>query len=539
MTLRFLPLGLALPVLVLAQTPELPKILPQSLSVGDSDRGELLGGVELPEDAIGVRRLTVVRERQSGFGTRHLVELLLRVGRALSELPEHAHVPMRVGNLSLKQGGEMRWSHSHRAGRDADLLPYLLGEENQPLLPDAFVVLDDEGKGRWKNQPVHLDVPRMWRLVRELIADGHAEVQVLYFAEPLTRLLLTEARTKGEPEWLVQRARSLLSEPAHAGRHDDHLHLRLRCSRADRLAGCQDDAAHPPWLAATDAELRLQITEMLGDLGAVLPADRVLAVQKLTWFQPSDPRVPEALVWLAAWDAQSEVRQAAQKALEKSGIPQEVPLLWQLAEIQPRADDRAELLRLAILLATPIHAPLLLGILDPHCGNLGENLQQNQCHALQLQVVTAIRPWLLETAADPLIHLLRVDDPTLARAALHTLECLANRGFMDADAAERWWHKHAGLGRHHWLLSGMQARGLPVHAPLHVLAPQLIALLDGADPVAAQNAEALLETLMTRDPREQLATNARKYRSWLRFWQTHERMYRVTEPEATGLDLLP
>lgn len=122
-----------------------------SLSVGDSERGELIGGVELPRRANGLLRLSHVSSRNSGWGTRDLVDLILRAAQALHRLPEHRDVPLRVGNLSLPRGGEMRWSHSHRSGRDADILLFLLDHNGNPQLPDDFVVLDARGTGKHKS----------------------------------------------------------------------------------------------------------------------------------------------------------------------------------------------------------------------------------------------------------------------------------------------------------------------------------------------------------------------------------------------------
>ena len=507
----------------------LPGAPTPSVSIGHTDRGSLRGGVELPEGAVGVRRLTVLRTRQTAWGTRGLVDLLLRVGRALALQPDNALVPLRVGNLSLAGGGEMRWSHSHQAGREADLLPFLLDAQDQPVLPDAFVVLDDTGRGRWQGQPVHLDVPRTWMLLRLVLLDTHAHVQALHLAEPLAQLLLAHGRALGEDEWLLQRARSLLSEPAQAGRHDDHIHVRLHCTRADRLAGCQDAEERRPWVDDAPAETRLTVTADLEQLADPDADVRQAALAQLAWFQAGDPRVPEALVWLAMMDPVAGVRDAALRALQEAAEPAAVPLLWAaaLAWTDAQVSDgpaAAALLDVAVDMAQPDHAPLLLSLLTPGCGPQ-VSLTPEECVGLQVRIAQRIRPWMLQAAASPLLVLVRSQDATVRRAALQSVRALANRPLIDADAAERWWQQEGALGRRHWLRAGMLARGVRVDAPLDEVVPQLLAMLDGPDDVAAQNAESMLQLLLADGPIDPAPTLARKHRAWLRHWQTHARGY--------------
>jgi hypothetical protein len=58
--------------------------------------------------------------------------------------------------------------------------------------------------------------------------------------EPIARRLIEHAEQTGEPEAVIARARRTLKQPGDSARHDDHLHVRVYCSAADRAYGCVD-----------------------------------------------------------------------------------------------------------------------------------------------------------------------------------------------------------------------------------------------------------------------------------------------------------
>ncbi len=135
---------------------------------------------------------------------------------------------------------------------------------------------------------------------------------------------------------------------------------------------------------------------------------------------------------------------------------------------------------------------MLLGLLGPGCGGLGHLMAPTSRSSLRRLVARRIRPWMLESAAEPLLDVLVDPDPSTRRTALRTLEHLANRRFSDANTAVAWHDRHGNRGRLRWLIEGFYRRGLPVDAPASVLAPLLIGHLRGPSEVHAHNAEALL-----------------------------------------------
>lgn len=209
-----------------------------SISVGKPSSGYLIEGVRLPDHGEGFTTRDVWRTRDNRYGTDELVDLVVGVARRMRR--QVTGVQLVVADLSGRGGGERYAFHrSHQSGRDADLLYYLRDASGQPFEPDAMHVFDTAGRAR-DGSGLTVDVPRTWLLVKELITAPEAPVQWIFIYEPLARRLLDHAARIGEPEALVARARKTLRQPGDSARHDDHMHVRVYCSSADRAYGCTD-----------------------------------------------------------------------------------------------------------------------------------------------------------------------------------------------------------------------------------------------------------------------------------------------------------
>jgi penicillin-insensitive murein endopeptidase len=507
-----------------------------SVSVGDAEHGRIEGSAQMPRCGPGYQRLSVVARRGTGYGTQMLVDLVERVARGLRDAPGHAAVPLRVGNLSLRGGGEMRWSHSHRSGRDVDLVFYVLDRRGQPLSPDGFVHFDADGVGAWRGRRVRFDVPRNWRLVRALLTDTLAPVQHLFVAEPLRRQLLDHARALGEPEWLLQRARVVLSEPAHAGTHDDHLHVRIYCGLRDVAHGCVDTGPRWSWVPDFGRAAAPDIDRDVAALGEPDVSTRRRAAERLGGTAREARRAFDALVYAAAHDDDAQVRHIALGALARGERPGTVAAVLRVAAQRSDAARVRELADAAIAASTPADAPLLLGLLGPDAAGLGATLGAAHRSAVRAAVARRVRPWMLEAAAAPLVRAL--DDPQVStqRAVLRTLEVLANRRFRHVDAARRWHELDGHRGRLHWMYEGFAHAGVAVHGPPHLVAPVLIERVRGRDSVLAANAEALLRRIIGGPPTAEVETARRRHRAWTRWWTTHRQRFQWSEATATAGD---
>lgn len=209
-----------------------------SISVGKPSRGRIVDGVRLPDRGEGFLTREVWRTRGNRYGTEELVDLLTAVSRRIA--PKNTGIRLVVADLSGKGGGESRqWHRSHQNGRDVDLLYYVKDRTGKPIENDAMHVF------RWDlvaadGSGLTVDIPRLWNLVRELLTAPEAPVQWVFMYQPIANALVEHAVKIGEPEVLVERARKACKQPGDSAPHNDHMHVRVYCSFADRAYGCRD-----------------------------------------------------------------------------------------------------------------------------------------------------------------------------------------------------------------------------------------------------------------------------------------------------------
>jgi penicillin-insensitive murein endopeptidase len=209
-----------------------------SISIGKASNGYLVDGVRLPDHGEGFITRDVWRARDNRFGTDELIDLVIGVSRRMQR--QVHDVKLVVADLSGGGGGQRGAFHrSHQSGRDADLLYYMRDASGQPFEPDAMHVFDGAGRAR-DGSGITVDVPRTWLLVKELLTAPEAPVQWIFMYNPLARRLFDHAEKIGELEALIARARRTVRQPGDSARHDDHLHVRVYCSTADRSYGCVD-----------------------------------------------------------------------------------------------------------------------------------------------------------------------------------------------------------------------------------------------------------------------------------------------------------
>jgi penicillin-insensitive murein endopeptidase len=220
-----------------------------STSLGSPSNGRLQGGVPLPFSAPGVR-YNDRRSENARYGTVEVLAAIMRAARVVHEQMPGSELV--VNDISLERGGRIAHHGSHRAGRDADILFYLLGDDGRPT-PSVGAPIDPDGIGfDYKDLSiaeddvrVHLDAPRTWRFVQALLEDPEARVQRIFVVEHLRAALLREAEHAKAPAEIVARFADLTCQPSYP--HDDHLHVRWYCSDEDLALGCQDLPPLYPW----------------------------------------------------------------------------------------------------------------------------------------------------------------------------------------------------------------------------------------------------------------------------------------------------
>jgi penicillin-insensitive murein DD-endopeptidase len=242
--------------LALASQDELSALmrLPSSASrsVGGPLDGRLEASVPFPERGPGFER-PARRRPEARFGTVEMVRGLVRAAIKVHErLPGGTLV---VHDLSLESGGPIARHDSHRAGRDVDVLYFLLDEAGAPTR-SVGAILGPDGRGvdfRDLADPsddvhVQLDVARTWAFLEALALDDEAGLQRVFIAEHLRTLLLRHAERSGGDPHAIARLGDMTCQPSTP--HDDHLHLRFFCSPDDLRAGCEDAGPIYPWRRA-------------------------------------------------------------------------------------------------------------------------------------------------------------------------------------------------------------------------------------------------------------------------------------------------
>lgn len=198
-----------------------------STSIGSPSNGRVDGAWKFNDTAHA--RVLPVRHKARclSWGTKRLVQAVQRAAKRVAT--QHAGgFPLGVGNIGRAKGGPIRdYSHSHQAGRDVDLAFFLEGRA-----ADDLVKIEDDLAG--------LDVVRTWTLTRALLEDSSIDVRWLFVSPAIKRALLEEAARSKAPAHVVRKARAVLHQPSDAPAHDDHLHLRIRCTAVERRGGCRD-----------------------------------------------------------------------------------------------------------------------------------------------------------------------------------------------------------------------------------------------------------------------------------------------------------
>ncbi|HET6585792.1 MAG TPA: penicillin-insensitive murein endopeptidase [Nannocystaceae bacterium] len=221
-----------------------------SVSTGRSNRGRIRSPARLALRGLGYRVSERWKERGFQYGVDELVAAVERAAARVHAKDRRA--VLGVADFSRQRGGSSRWHNSHHSGRDVDLLFYTVDARGKPLAPpDEMMTFDKDGKPyvgpgnaagykdpAWAER--RFDVRRNWELIEALLTDASIRVQWVFVAEALEAQLLGWARRNGRPRSVIEYARVVMNQPKDAPPHDNHFHVRIYCSRADRFHGCEE-----------------------------------------------------------------------------------------------------------------------------------------------------------------------------------------------------------------------------------------------------------------------------------------------------------
>jgi len=280
-----------------------------SVSLGNTSTGGILRAARLPLRGKHFAVLPRWRKRHTNYSTDELVTLLKHAARQVAQTYPGSR--MMVGNLSLKNGGDIQWSQSHNAGRDGDIAFYFR-RGRRSFVPTSLIRVSP-GLRSLRPGGARFDLQRNWALVKALLTHKTIPVQWIFVAKYIKMALLKHARAHRESAGLVARADKILRQPTDSLSHDDHFHVRIYCSREDRLEGCLDRAPFWKGVQTHDRAVARRVRTLLEGLKDVETAVRLQVISQLVRLNARHAAVDVARQGLK--DPSPRVRRAALGAL--------------------------------------------------------------------------------------------------------------------------------------------------------------------------------------------------------------------------------
>ena len=223
-------LALALAGCVGTPTPLAPGI---HGSVGFPHEGVITNAVALPRKGQGY---ALLRHNGRNWGNPRLVAAIEGAAGAVARA-RPGGAPLMIGDMSARWGGAASGHRSHRTGRDADLLIYVLTPDGRSIPSPGFLRFGPDGLAELaKGKYARIDLEREWQLVKALVTSREANVQWLFFARWLEALVIEYARARGEdPELvLVRRERPAPARRQRRARRSPPPAHRLHARRGGR-----------------------------------------------------------------------------------------------------------------------------------------------------------------------------------------------------------------------------------------------------------------------------------------------------------------
>jgi hypothetical protein len=354
-----------------------------------------------------------------------------------------------VGNLSRRKGGDITSSVSHNSGRDVDLAFYTVRKNGTSVMPGRYYHYDSLGRAG----ALRFDIVRNWELVRALLLDKSIQVQHLFIYQPLADLLIDYANSSTEPRWLVERAKVVLKQPMNSSPHDDHFHVRLYCSRDDRLLGCLNTGPIHGWIDDYSDEVT-RFSQRLAKEFTNNDIDVAVSAIKRVGIIRGEAAI-EALA-KALNDPRTEVRREATTAL---GLLERAhPAVPELVRHAEKSSDPIwvhDLLTALAAIRDVAGAPSLMAAMSASANTRPETWIV-AAHGLASMLHVEAVP----TLVDALLH----SDARVRSAASLALLRITNHRFGSPRAAHRkwlrWWGKNKHRSRIEWVRSGFARRGL-------------------------------------------------------------------------------
>ncbi|MBM4354006.1 MAG: hypothetical protein FJ109_09475 [Deltaproteobacteria bacterium] len=257
-----------------------------SVSVGSVADGFLVDGRELPLVGISAAVFPDYRVRGTNWGTDELVELIVTAAESVAA--KYPGSVLQVANLAKAGGGALPWSISHKAGRDVDFGFYVVDDLGaQVLLPAMAGLRPPLGEIEVDGRTCRFDPARNWTLVEALLGARGVEVQYVFVADFLIRRMFEHAIASGASLHTLEQLRPVLRQPRGTRSHNDHFHVRVKCSVADRAEGCRDIVAGAEIVPSDDPAWQERVATLIRMLDEEDdPVRQAAAATRLSYLKP-------------------------------------------------------------------------------------------------------------------------------------------------------------------------------------------------------------------------------------------------------------
>ena len=181
----------------------LPEESKMSFSIGDTRDGYMINGQHLPVPSLLLRQLPIQYERGITYGTPNLIQILVDTARTMEK--KYPNSIMYLGNMGLREGGDIPYSVSHNSGRDADIAFYLNDEngkqahlKNMYKVSGHLVAYTPEGH-------MTFDIDKNTTLIETLLTHPKINIQFIFAAKHIRSAVHKELIARGASEELLAR----------------------------------------------------------------------------------------------------------------------------------------------------------------------------------------------------------------------------------------------------------------------------------------------------------------------------------------------
>jgi len=486
------------------------RVLSGSVSTGTASDGHLAAGIELPAAGEFMFVLPSHQPRLSSWATEELVDLLEQAARAVAT--EYPGSRLALGDASVQHGGNISGHASHESGRDIDIPFYMTTADGERIETGSFVGFNRHGvRGN-----LRFDLERNWLFVKALIEQSDDTVQWLFIYRPLAEMLIQHAVEIGESEHVIERAHALLWQPSDSSPHDDHFHVRLYCSRRDRVEGCINYGPDWEWANHAGDAHTMRVNALLAALDDGSEDQRVAAVEFIIRIAGTSAGEPLAM---AVGDQPPRVQLAMLRAIRRfrpAGVARQIV---QLATSSDDFEVRLSALEVAASYPHRDAGDLLLAVIDGATDQDSLLLSNTAARALLLLESPALIPDVLGAMND-------TDRETRAILAQYFERTTGLSSELDWREASRhaidrqmrdwqqWYDDNASQEQLAWMVEALARSGHEISTGDSVAADALIELLEQPSPVRDLAETAL--SLVTGQPKPVEALSMRRLQ---RYWR--------------------